>query len=89
MEADSSDEDGEEDISMSEEPGNDSGCTAVVALLRGKFLNLQLLSTQRLSGCLSRVSSENPGSTWPGRRYLSLLVQHYLGEENILCMEKI
>ncbi|XP_072943734.1 protein phosphatase 1G isoform X2 [Epargyreus clarus] len=37
-EAESSDEDGEEDISMNEEPGNDSGCTAVVALLRGNEL---------------------------------------------------
>ncbi|CAH0701731.1 unnamed protein product [Spodoptera exigua] len=38
LEAESSDDDGEEDISMNEEPGNDSGCTAVVALLRGKEL---------------------------------------------------
>ncbi|XP_034840206.1 protein phosphatase 1G [Maniola hyperantus] len=37
-EAESSDEDGEEDINMAEEPGNDSGCTAVVALLKGKEL---------------------------------------------------
>ncbi|XP_041977839.1 probable protein phosphatase 2C 11 [Aricia agestis] len=37
-EADSSDEDGEEDILMDEEPGNDSGCTAVVALLKGNEL---------------------------------------------------
>lgn len=36
-EAESSDEEGE-DISMTEEPGNDSGCTAVVALLRGNEL---------------------------------------------------
>lgn len=34
-EGESSDDDGEEDLSMTEEPGNDSGCTAVVALLRG------------------------------------------------------
>lgn len=33
--ADSSDDENEEDISMAEEPGLDSGCTAVVALLRG------------------------------------------------------
>ncbi|KAL4705759.1 hypothetical protein ACJJTC_006540 [Scirpophaga incertulas] len=38
FEAESSDEDGEEDISAAEEPGNDSGCTAVVALLRGNQL---------------------------------------------------
>uniref|UniRef100_A0A2A4JWY8 protein-serine/threonine phosphatase n=1 Tax=Heliothis virescens TaxID=7102 RepID=A0A2A4JWY8_HELVI len=38
LEAESSDDDGEEDISMNEEPGNDSGCTAVVALLRGNEL---------------------------------------------------
>lgn len=37
-ENESSDEDGEEDISMAEEPGNDSGCTAVVALLKGNEL---------------------------------------------------
>lgn len=36
LEAESSDEDGE-DMSMNEEPGNDSGCTAVVALLRGEL----------------------------------------------------
>lgn len=36
-EAESSDDEGE-DISMTEEPGNDSGCTAVVALLRGNEL---------------------------------------------------
>nr|XP_026494883.1 probable protein phosphatase 2C 11 isoform X2 [Vanessa tameamea] len=35
-EAESSDEEG--DFSMAEEPGNDSGCTAVVALLRGNEL---------------------------------------------------
>lgn len=35
-EAESSDEEG--DFSMAEEPGNDSGCTAVVALLKGKEL---------------------------------------------------
>lgn len=38
LEAESSDEDGE-DMSMNEEPGNDSGCTAVVALLRGELHN--------------------------------------------------
>lgn len=37
-EGDSSDEDGEEELSMTEEPGNDSGCTAVVALLRGIYI---------------------------------------------------
>ncbi|KAJ8725715.1 hypothetical protein PYW08_003898 [Mythimna loreyi] len=37
LEAESSDEDGE-DMSMNEEPGSDSGCTAVVALLRGNEL---------------------------------------------------
>ncbi|XP_045785781.1 probable protein phosphatase 2C 11 [Maniola jurtina] len=37
-EVESSDEDGEEDINMAEEPGNDSGCTAVVALLKGNEL---------------------------------------------------
>lgn len=42
LEPDSSDEDGE-DMSMNEEPGNDSGCTAVVALLRGKFHTHQAL----------------------------------------------
>ncbi|XP_063531053.1 uncharacterized protein LOC134742054 isoform X3 [Cydia strobilella] len=36
--AESSDEDVEEDLSMTEEPGNDSGCTAVVALLKGNEL---------------------------------------------------
>ena len=36
LEAESSDEDGE-DMSMNEEPGNDSGCTAVVALLKGEL----------------------------------------------------
>ncbi|XP_038215482.1 probable protein phosphatase 2C 58 isoform X3 [Zerene cesonia] len=37
-EADSSDEECEDGMSLSEEPGNDSGCTAVVALLRGNEL---------------------------------------------------
>ncbi|XP_063821857.1 uncharacterized protein LOC135071916 isoform X4 [Ostrinia nubilalis] len=37
-EAESSDEEGEEDASLTEEPGNDSGCTAVVALLKGNEL---------------------------------------------------
>lgn len=37
-EGESSDEEGEEDLAMTEEPGNDSGCTAVVALLRGNEL---------------------------------------------------
>ncbi|XP_013180531.1 PREDICTED: probable protein phosphatase CG10417 isoform X1 [Papilio xuthus] len=37
-EAESSDEEGDEDINMAEEPGNDSGCTAIVALLRGNEL---------------------------------------------------
>ncbi|XP_049866905.1 uncharacterized protein LOC126367438 isoform X2 [Pectinophora gossypiella] len=36
-ECDSSDEDGDE-LSLTEEPGNDSGCTAVVALLKGNEL---------------------------------------------------
>ncbi|CAH0406425.1 unnamed protein product [Chilo suppressalis] len=36
-EAESSEDDGEEDI-LSEEPGSDSGCTAVVALLKGNEL---------------------------------------------------
>ncbi|KOB68061.1 Protein phosphatase 1G [Operophtera brumata] len=34
----STDEDEEEELNMQEEPGNDSGCTAVVALLRGSEL---------------------------------------------------
>ncbi|KAJ0180603.1 hypothetical protein K1T71_004007 [Dendrolimus kikuchii] len=38
LEGESSDEEGEEDLSMTEEPGNDSGCTAVVALLRDNEL---------------------------------------------------
>lgn len=33
--ADSSDEEGDEDISVSEVSGYDSGCTAVVALRKG------------------------------------------------------
>ncbi|CAH2251119.1 probable protein phosphatase 2C 11 [Pararge aegeria] len=37
-EAESSDDDAEEDINMVEEPGNDSGCTAVVAVLKGNLL---------------------------------------------------
>lgn len=37
VDGESSDEEGEEDLSMTEEPGNDSGCTAVVALLRGTY----------------------------------------------------
>ncbi|XP_045491019.1 probable protein phosphatase 2C 58 isoform X4 [Colias croceus] len=37
-EADSSDEECEDGMSLSEEPGNDSGCTAVVALLKGNEL---------------------------------------------------
>lgn len=44
MDGESSDEDGEEDISMSEEPGLDSGCTAVVALLRGELAMKILIS---------------------------------------------
>ncbi|XP_050680774.1 uncharacterized protein LOC126976470 isoform X2 [Leptidea sinapis] len=37
-EADSSDDEWDQSASMTEEPGNDSGCTAVVALLRGNEL---------------------------------------------------
>lgn len=42
-EAESSDDDAEEDINMVEEPGKDSGCTAVVALLKGMFLPVQFI----------------------------------------------
>lgn len=52
LEAESSDEDGE-DMSMNEEPGNDSGCTAVVALLRGELqsctLHLVLAKTSSIT----------------------------------------
>ncbi|XP_013195944.1 probable protein phosphatase CG10417 isoform X2 [Amyelois transitella] len=50
-ENDSSDEDGEEDISMAEEPGNDSGCTAVVALLKGNELYVANAGDSRCIVC--------------------------------------